>query len=67
MGGSRSAPSNANVPKSAEERMDDNDTNAYLEAEKVLTESQRPRALEIASRFREESWDRRHARAQPDG
>jgi len=50
---------------SAEERMDDNDTNAYLEAEKVFSESQRPRALEIASRFREESWDRRH-RKQPD-
>jgi hypothetical protein len=61
-GGKRSAPSNANGPKSAEERMDENDTNAYVEAEKFLSESQRPRALEIASRFREESWDRRHAR-----
>ncbi|HKD40614.1 MAG TPA: hypothetical protein VKB87_10040 [Myxococcaceae bacterium] len=64
-GGKRGAPSNANGPMSAEERMDDNDTNAYLEAEKVFSESQRPRALEIASRFREESWDRRH-RKQPD-
>ena len=61
-GGKRGAPSNAMGPMSAEERMDDNDTNAYLEAEKFLSESQRPRALEIASRFREESWDRRHAR-----
>jgi hypothetical protein len=67
MGGRRGAPSNGNDRKSAEERMDENDTNAYLEAEKVLNESQRPRALEIASRFREESWDRRHARKQPDG
>jgi len=64
-GGKRGAPSNASGPMSAEERMDDNDTNAYLEAEKVFSESQRPRALEIASRFREESWDRRH-RKQPD-
>ncbi len=60
-GEGRSPPSNASTPKSAEERIDDNDTNAYLEAEKVLTESQRPLALEIASRFREESWDRQHA------
>jgi hypothetical protein len=60
-GEGRSPPSSANVPKSAEERIDDNDTNAYLEAEKMLTESQRPLALGIASRFREESWDRHHA------
>jgi|SRR6202158_1473384 len=60
-GEGRSQPSSATAPKSAEERIDDNDTNAYLEAEKVLTESQRPLALEIASRFREESWDRQHA------
>jgi hypothetical protein len=60
-GEARSPPSSANEPKSVEERIDDNDTNAYLEAEKVLTESQRPPALQIAERFREESWDRRHA------
>jgi len=60
-GEGRGQPSSPNVPKSAEERIDDNDTNAYLEAEKLLTESQRPLALEIASRFREESWDRQHA------
>jgi type IV secretory pathway VirB10-like protein len=60
-GEGRSPPPSVNAPKSAEERIDDNDTNAYLEAEKVLTESQRPLALEIASRFREESWDRQHA------
>ena len=60
-GEGRSPPPSVNAPKSAEERIDDNDTNAYLEAEKMLTESQRPFALEIASRFREESWDRQHA------
>lgn len=60
-GEGRGQPSSPSVPKSPEERIDDNDTNAYLEAEKLLTESQRPLALEIASRFREESWDRQHA------
>jgi hypothetical protein len=44
--------------------MDDNDTNAYLEAEKILTEQQRARATEIASKFRQERWDRRHAAAK---
>ncbi len=65
MGGTRSAPSTANGPKSVEERIDDNDTNAYLEAEKVLTEAQRARAMEIASKFRQERWDRRHAARKP--
>ncbi len=41
--------------------MDDNDTKAYLEMEQVLTEAQRPRAQEIASRYREERWNRRQA------
>jgi hypothetical protein len=67
IGGSRSPPSNANGPKSIEERIDDNDTSAYLEAEKVLTESQTPQAWEIASRFREESWDWRHATRNHSG
>jgi hypothetical protein len=44
--------------------MDDNDTNAYLEAEKVLTEAQRPRAREIASSYRQERSDRREALRQ---
>lgn len=45
--------------------MDDNDTIAYLEAEKVLTEQQRARATEIASKFRQERWDRQHAAGKP--
>lgn len=49
-------------PKSPMQLMDDNDTRAYLEAETILTEAQRPRAREIASRFREELSDRREAR-----
>lgn len=43
-----------------QQRIDDNDTQAYLQAENVLTPEQQPRAREIASRFREELWDRRH-------
>ena len=47
-------------------RLDDNDTRAYLEVERsVLTESQRPRAREIASRFREELYDRQHRTQVP--
>jgi hypothetical protein len=41
--------------------MDDNDTQAYLEAENVLTEAQRPKAREIATQYREELWDQRHS------
>jgi len=48
-------------PKSPMQLMDDNDTSAYLEAETALTEAQRHRAREIASRFREELSDRREA------
>jgi hypothetical protein len=47
--------------------MDDNDTSAYLEAEKVLTEVQRPRAREIASSYRQERSERREAMRQRAG
>jgi hypothetical protein len=46
-------------PPTAEERMDDNDTRAYLEAEAVLDEEQRPKARDIAERYREALYDRR--------
>jgi len=49
-----------------QERIDDNDTQAYLQAESVLTPEQQPRAREIASRFREELWDRRHGQGKPN-
>jgi len=65
MRGARGSPSSGAAPKSLEERMDDNDTNAYLEAEKVLTEQQRARATEIASKFRQERWDRQHPSSKP--
>jgi hypothetical protein len=48
-------------PKSPMQLMDENDTRAYLEAEALLTETQRPQAREIASRFREQLSDRREA------
>jgi len=47
-------------------RLDDNDTRAYLQVEQsILTEAQRPRAREIASRFREELYDRQHPAQAP--
>jgi hypothetical protein len=36
------------------QQMEDNDTQAYLEAEKLLTEQQQPRARELVSQQREE-------------
>ncbi len=47
--------------------MDDNDTQAYLEAENVLTEAQRVQAREIASKYREQIWDQRHAARERPG
>jgi hypothetical protein len=41
-------------------QLDDNDTRAYLEAEQLLTEQQRPRAQEIASAYREALYDQQH-------
>jgi len=47
-------------PMSIEERMDDNDTHAYLEAEEiVLLPEQRERARAIAEDYREKLYDRR--------
>jgi len=47
-------------------RLDDNDTRAYLEVEeKVLTASQRPRAQEIASQYREALYDQQHPSSRP--
>ncbi|HXN42404.1 MAG TPA: hypothetical protein VN918_11480 [Myxococcaceae bacterium] len=54
------------APGTLQERIDDNDTQAYLQAESVLTPEQQPRAREIASRFREELWDRRHGNGKPN-
>ncbi len=40
-------------------RIDDNDTNAYLQAEDVLTEEQKPLARRVASKYRADLYDRR--------
>jgi hypothetical protein len=42
-----------------DDRLDENDTKAYLEAEGVLTEAQQARAREIASDYREQLYERR--------
>ena len=47
-------------------RLDDDDTRAYLEVEAlVLTEQQRPRAQQIASRYREDLYERQHPSRAP--
>jgi hypothetical protein len=48
------------VDKPLQERLDDNDTEAYENAERsVLKDSQTERARDIASKYREELFDRR--------
>jgi hypothetical protein len=48
-----------------EDRFDENDTKAYLDAEGVLTDGQKERAREIASDYREQLYERReNARAK---
>jgi len=64
MGGS--ADSHAKRPD-AEARMDDNDTQAYLDAESVLTEAQRPKARDIAEAYREQLYDWRRSRREKPG
>jgi hypothetical protein len=44
---------------SIEDRLDANDTSAYLDAEAFLKDEQREKAREIASDFREKLYDRR--------
>ncbi len=43
-------------------RLSDNDTNAYMKAEEALAESQRAKAREIASAYRQQLWDSRHGK-----
>jgi hypothetical protein len=58
--GGAGRPEPARPPESIEERSDDNDTHAYLEAEEVvLTPEQRERARDIAEDYREKLYDRR--------
>jgi hypothetical protein len=48
-----------------EQRMDDNDTHAFLRAEEILTDAQRDRARDIAEEYREALYDRRHPGEAP--
>jgi hypothetical protein len=44
---------------SLQDRLDSNDTKAYLDGEELLTEAQRDRAREIASDYRAALYDQR--------
>jgi hypothetical protein len=52
---------NRTTATSLEQQVDDQDTEAYLNAELVLTEAQQLRAREIAEHYREQLWERREA------
>jgi hypothetical protein len=47
---------------SARQQLDDNDTHAFLEAEAVFNPEQLTRAQELATKFREELFERREKR-----
>src|SRR5262249_7660911 len=55
-----SAPQTQTHPPDLLTQLDDDDTRAYLDAEQLLTEQQRPRAQEIASAYREALYDQQH-------
>jgi hypothetical protein len=49
----------AHPPRNLQDRIDDNDTKAYLEAEQVLRPEQIEPARDFAEKYREELFDRR--------
>jgi hypothetical protein len=63
--GGRSSPPETGTGKEGdrettlEDRLDENDTKAYLDVEGVLAEGQKSRAREIASDYREQLYERR--------
>jgi hypothetical protein len=66
MGGRSAAPGagsgkEANRAAALEDRLDENDTKAYLDAENVLTEAQKARAREVASDYREQLYEQRES------
>jgi hypothetical protein len=68
MGGGRpGAGARSSPPESQQlrDKLDDNDTQTYLEAEKALTEEQKPKAREYASKYREALFNYRANKAQP--
>lgn len=56
-GGDSSVDASARRSETTQEKMDSNDSAAYLEAESLLTADQRPRAREIAERYREQLFE----------
>ena len=65
-GQSRPLPEAKPAVKSLDDRLDDNDSRAYLAAEAdILSEKQRDHAREVASKYREDLYDQREqSRAQ---
>ena len=55
-------PLDDSAPPDLDGRLDDLDTQYYLQAEGVLTEAQRPRARELASGYRQQLFERRARR-----
>jgi hypothetical protein len=58
-GGGESSADAQNRFAALRERIDDNDTKAYLDAEDILTDAQKPQAREVASHYREQLFERR--------
>ena len=70
MGGRRGPPQAApdrTAPATIQDRLDENDTKAFLDAEDVLTEAQRDAAREIASDYRAQLYERRELERQKSG
>jgi hypothetical protein len=67
--GPRASPEAANgtAPATLQDRLDENDTKAFLDAEQVLTEVQRDPAREIASDYRAQLYERRELERQRSG
>jgi len=70
MGGRRGPPpasheaADGTAPATIQDRLDENDTKAFLDAEEVLTEAQRDPAREIASDYRAQLYERRELERQ---
>jgi hypothetical protein len=62
-GGARSGDGQSGDRPTLQERIDDDDTKAFLAAEPIFDESQRDRACEIAEDYREKRWERQQTLA----
>ncbi len=60
------AKTDPNSKEAVRSKIDDNDTEAFFEAEKSLTEEQKPRARELAGQYREELYNWRSSRDKND-